>query len=175
MKTLIILFGIILISLSGFPQLIQDKTMDGKLKPFSLENGEIKYIDYNQKKQILNIFNLNSSIWKSIHLPLPKGHFLNEVKLISKHTFDKNELVEILYSCVVYNHLHDYENPEDYDNLLSFTLNIINEKGEFLLKVEDSNDYEIIKSDENTKLFVYKHISKGINEKMQTLVYTVSL
>lgn len=174
MKTLIITIGLVFIVSFSFAQLVQDETVDGKFKTFQLENGEVKYVKYDKKAEIINIYNLDQSLWKSVKLPLPKGHFLDEIKLISTHTFNSDDSVEILYSCVIYD--EDYYNAAATLNMgdhIHFTLNIINENGKSLLKVPDSNDYEIIDSNGKKKLFVYKHISSGSRSKEQTLVYSL--
>jgi hypothetical protein len=174
MKALIISIGILFLASTSFAQLVQDETVEGRFKTFQLDNGEAKYLKYDKKAEIIKIYNLDQRIWKSIKLPLPKGHFLDEIKLISTKTFNNDELVEILYSCVVYDmEYNEIERVQSDEELIHFTLNMINENGKSLLKVEESNDYEIIESDGKQKLFVYKHIGSGLNSKSQTLMYSI--
>lgn len=176
MKALIISIGILFLASTSFAQLVQDETVEGRFKTFQLDNGEAKYLKYDKKAEIIKIYNLDHSVWKSVKLPLPKGHLLDEIKLISTKTFNNDENVEILYSCVIYDWgFYDIEEDPtvNEDEYIHFTLNIIDENGQSLLKVEDSNDYEIIESDGKQKLFVYKHISSGFNSKSQTLVYSI--
>ncbi|GAF05266.1 hypothetical protein [Saccharicrinis fermentans] len=174
MKTLIIIFGLMLLVSTGFSQLVKEEVVEGRFKTFQIDNGEAKYLRYDKKAEIISIYNLDHTIWKSVKLPLPKGHLLDEIKLVSTKTFNNDEAVEILYSCVVYD--SEYFNTEtvmDEDNYITFTLNIINENGEVLLKEDHSNDYEIIESNGKKKLLVYKHLSKGFKTKSQTVVYSI--
>ena len=52
-------------------------------------------------------------------------------------------------------------------------MNIINENGEVLLKEEEMDSYEIIESEENKKLVVYKQNSNALDNKNQTVVYAI--
>ncbi|NQU85216.1 MAG: hypothetical protein HQ541_05600, partial [Mariniphaga sp.] len=146
MKTLIISIGLVLIVSTGFTQLIQENVIDEKVKILQLDNGIIKYIKYQEKTKVLNILNLDRSIYKTVDLPLPKGHFLNEVKLISTNIFNKDPLVEILYTSVVYDNSFNDENPFYQGDFMTSTLNLINEKGEVLLSEEEIDDYAIVES-----------------------------
>jgi len=173
MKPLKLLLGFMFIVSTSFAQLVQDEVVEGKFRTFQLDNGEVKYLKYDKKAEVINIYNLDHSVWKSVKLPLPKGHLLDEIKLISTKTFNTNESVEIMYSCVEFDiEYFDIDVPID-DYYIHFTLNIIDENGNSLLKVEDSNDYEIIESNGNKKLLVYKHLSKGYRKDTQTLVYSI--
>lgn len=172
MKALIISLGLVLIVSTGFSQLVQENVVDEKIQLLQLDNGKTKCLKYHEKEKVLYILNLDQSIWKTVKISLPKGHFLDDVKLISTNVFNKDYLVEILYTSIVYDYFYNFENPAYDEDFISTTLNIINEEGEVLLKEEKINDYAIIESDESNKLFVYKNISEGFNRKSQTVVYT---
>ena len=174
MKALVISLGLVLLMTTGFSQFVQENVIDSKYKVLQLDNGEAKYIKYKEKEKVLNIINLDHSIWKTVELPLPKGHFLDEVRLISINIFNEDDYVEILYTSVVYNYSYNYENLPDDEDFLTYTLNIINEKGVVLLKEEKINDYAIIESNGSKKLFVYKNPDKEFNKKTQTVVYALS-
>nr|WP_321409141.1 hypothetical protein [uncultured Carboxylicivirga sp.] len=174
MKAFFIIIALMLVVSSSFAQLVQDETVEGKYRTFQLDGGDVKYVKYNKKAEVIDIYNLNHSLWKSVKIPLPKGHILDEIKLISTRTFNNNDAVEILYSCVIYDlDYYDVESSLNQDDYVHFTLNIIDENGKSLLKVDDSNDYEIIESNGVKKLLVYKHISRGFNSKTQTIVFSI--
>lgn len=174
MKTLIISLGFVFIVSTGFTQLIQVNVMDEKGKIAELENGMLKYIKYQEKCKILNILNPDQSIWKTVDLPLPAGHFLDEVKSISTNIFNKDSLVEILYTSVEYDYSYDYENPFYPNDFITFALNIINEKGEVLLREEEITDFAIVELNGKKELFVYKNQDKEFNIKAKTVEFTVS-
>lgn len=172
MKPIVLVISVMILHVSTvFSQLKQEGVLNGKYKTFQVDNGEVKYVKYNKKETTLFIYNLDNSIWKTVKLPLPKGHLLDEVKLITIKTFNNDTLAEIVYSCVVYD--YSLGNDADYSTKTSFTLNIINEKGDVLLKVPDSNNFEIVESNGTKKLFVYKHFGEGFNEQDQTIVYSL--
>lgn len=174
MKTKIsIIIFFLIISSVGYAQLNYEGVVDSRYKSVQLEDGQFKYLKYNKKSQELLIFNLDNSLWKTVKLPLPKNHILDEIKHISQTTFNKDELVEVVYSCVEYSHNQDYEDPNKPFVDIIFTLNIINEKGEHILKVDDSSEMELIDSDGQEKLLIYKHIGKGFNAHEQTIIYSL--
>jgi hypothetical protein len=174
MKALIMSIGLLFLASTGYSQMVKDEVIEGRFRTFQLENGEAKYLKYDKKAEIINIYNLDHTVWKTVKLPLPKGHLLDEIKLVSTSTFNTDEAVEILYSCVVYDYI-DIEMglAVDMDEYFHFTLNLINEKGDLLLKEENSNDYEIIESNGKRKLMIYKHVSEGFTTNSQTVVYSI--
>ena len=174
MKTKILIIIIFLIISSfGYAQLNYEGIVDSRYKSVQLEDGQFKYLKYNKKSQELLIYNLDNSLWKTVKLPLPNQHILDEVKHISQTTFNKDDLIEVVYSCVEYSHNSNYEDPNEPFVNIVFTLNIINEKGEHILKVDDSSDMEIIDSNGQKKLLIYKHIGKDFNAHDQTIIYSL--
>lgn len=89
-----------LCSSQSFAQLKYEGTIDSKYKTLQLEDGSFKYIKYNKKENIVMVHNLDNSLWRTIKLPLPKYHLLDEIKHISTHTFNNDDFVELIYSCV---------------------------------------------------------------------------
>lgn len=170
-KTLIFAF-IVFFSINASAQLKFESTVDSKYKTFQLDDGSFKYVIYDKKQEIIQIFNLDNTVWRTVKIPLPKHHVLDELKNISMHTFNTDDLVELIYSCVIYSSNSEYENPEQDYLLVEFTLNIINEKGEHLLKVPNSNEMEIIDTNEGKKLIIYQHIGTGFKAKDKTLIYS---
>lgn len=174
MQTLFLTLSLmIFLTVSSFSQLKYEGKLDAKYKSMELDDGTLKFVKYNKKEQKVLIFNSDNSLWRTIELPLPKQHLLDEIKYISQHTFNNDDSVELVYSCLVYSLSDDLEDPEKENVIIDFTLNIINESGEIILRVPDSNDMEIIDFNGTKKLLIYKHPGKHINENEGTLIYTL--
>jgi hypothetical protein len=156
----------------GFGQIKYEGTHDDGFKPFQLDNGEFKYARYDKSKQLVTVYNLDHSQWKTVMLPMPEEHYLDEIKSISEKTFNSDTLIELVYSCVEHHSNNNLESTSDYVDI-RFTLYIINEAGEMILKVDDSNDMRIIESNGNRKLLIYKHIGQGSNRTGEMDVYSL--
>lgn len=162
-----------LIHISSQSQIIYEGTHDENFKTFQLDNGEIIYSVYDKTEQIISLYELNHTKWKTVSIPLPKGHYLDEIKYISQNVFNADSIIELVYSCVEYDTKHEIEGSDsNYVNLL-FTLNIINENGEMILKLPDSNDMKIVESNGIKKLLVYKHVGQGFKKSGQIDVYSL--
>lgn len=170
--TTLILGCLVLISTQLYSQIEYEGTIDSKFKTFLLDDGSLKYVKYNKKEEKILIYNLNNSLWKTVKLPLPQFHLLDEIKHISIKTLNNDNQVELIYTCIIYD-LHNEDIVEDGIEILEFTLNIINENGETLLKVSNSNEIEIIESGGKKKLLIYKHVGEHFSGKDKTLVYSL--
>lgn len=174
MKSLakIIVAAALFFSTNVMAQLKLEGKADFKYKTIQLDNGTHKYLNYNQKEQSVLIYNLDNTVWRTITLPLPKNHYLDEIKHISQYIFNKDGLLELIYTCAELEFDDNYENAEHEYDQVNFTLNVINEAGQQLLKIPNSNSMELIISDTERKLLIYKHIEKHFKGKYETLVYT---
>ena len=174
MKRLIVtLIFLLILLIPGFNQLVFEGKYNDKYKRVHLDNGDIKLIAYDKKAQALYINNLDQSPWKKVIVKLPSEHLLDEIKSITQNTFNPDTLIELVYSCVEYKRVKDSYDPEKSTLQIQFTLNIINENGETILKVPDSNEMEIIDGEETRKLLIYRHIGTGMDTEGHTLVYTI--
>ena len=175
MKALYIKFTLLLFTVCslGYGQIVHEGTHDDSFKTFQMDNGEIRYSIYNKLDQTVSVYNLDHSIWKKVHLPLPKEHTLDEIKNISQNTFNSDTLMELVYSCLEYDTTSELEDTNSNYVEIKFTLNIINENGELILKVPDSNDIRILESNGIRKLLVYKHVGQGFNRAGQIEVYSL--
>lgn len=175
MKALHLIFTLLLFTVCslGYGQIVHEGTHDDSFKTFQMDNGEIRYSIYNKLDQTVSVYNLDHSIWKKVHLPLPKEHTLDEIKNISQNTFNSDTLMELVYSCIEYDTTSELEDTNSNYVEIKFTLNIINENGELILKVPDSNDIRILESNGIRKLLVYKHVGQGFKRTGQIEVYSL--
>lgn len=164
MKTLMIIILLdVIINITGYSQLIFEGTFNDRFKTIQMDNGE----------QLVYIYNLDHTAWKKVRVPLPEEHLLDEIKSVTQTTFNKDTLVELVYSCVEYQRISSQENSDVKDLKIKFTLNIINENGEMILKVPDSNDLEIVDKNGKRSLLIYKQMGKGLDNLGQILVYSL--
>ena len=158
MKRVVILIQIfIFISTLSYSQIEYEGTLNSKVKTIQLNDGVIRYYTVDSKKNVLTIYNLDKTIWKSIGLTVPKGEFVDEIKLISQDVFNNNPQVEIAYTTVWYDLNNDnYEAgdgeiaPPNYDFFL------IDETGNKLLEVNGGSSFKIMESNGKKKLLIFK-------------------
>ena len=175
MRGIILIIGFILsLSFQAHSQIKYEGTVMAIFKTFQLEDGTVKYIRYNKDLKRLLIYNLDHTLWRNIDLPLSKDHELDEIRNISIHTFNKDDLVEVAYSCYAY-HLSDnnYNSSDGSVDSLEFTINIINEKGKSLLQVPGANNLKIIQSQGVKKMLIYKQLGKGFGREDENMVYSL--
>jgi len=173
MKTLSIITSLIIfVSLNLHAQLKYEGKIDSRYKAIQLNDGSYKYLKYNKEDKKVLIYNLDNSLWRTVNLPLPENHILDEIKDISTNTFNDDDFVELIYSCVVYEVADNIENPENGYVQIEFTLNIINEEGDLILAVPGSNEMEIIKDQGGNKLLIYKHVGKHFSHEEETIIYS---
>ncbi|RUT79606.1 hypothetical protein [Ancylomarina longa] len=176
MKTKLILIALVLFCVStSMAQVKYQGTVNTRYKSMQLDNGEYKYVRYDGQNQIVSILNLDNTPWRTVHLPLPKNHSLDEIKQISQHVFNSNDSVEVVYSCVVQTIPENTEDPAIGYGEINFTLNIVSESGESILRVYDSNEMEIVPGDVRDKLLIYKHISRRFDNSDETLIYNLPI
>jgi len=169
----IIILCLILVGKPAYSQLVFEGTFNDRFKTIQLDNGEVKYLKYNAGEQIVYIHNLDQSEWKKVYIPLPAEHILDEIKSVSQTTINRDTLIELIYSCVEYKKITDPDNPDLMNLQIQFTFNIINENGDMIIKVPDSNEIEMLEKNGRRNILIYRHISKGMNSEGQTLVYSL--
>ena len=167
------LAGVLFLPVTLLAQIKYEGFVSSQYKSVRIDDGNYKYIQYNPKEKMLSIFNLDNSIWKTVKLPLSKDHLLHEIKLISRHVFNQDDELEIVYSCVEYVLPENMEEPAAGMASAIFTLNIITESGESILKVPDSSKMEIIELDGASKMLVYKKRREKIAYNDETLIYAL--
>lgn len=174
MKSTIIALGLILLfSFQSFSQLEFEGVINSKFKTAQLEDGEIKYYNFDSNTSEIKIYNLDNSLWKSIKIPLESNHFFEEILMISQNTINPDKGIEIAYTCLKYNYNSIEEDPESETNAVQFTLNIINESGKKLLSVPNSHVMKLTTSNGKNKLLIFKNVGTGFNNDSEILVYAL--
>jgi len=174
MKTIMLLFSLtLLVSFQAYSQLEFEGVIKSNFKTIQLEDGEIKYYNFNNKSQEIKFYNLDNSLWKTIQLSLDKNHFFEEILMVSQNTINTDKGIEIIYTCIEYNYTQYEEDLQIEDNRIEFTLNIINESGQKLLSVPNSQSFNFASSNGKNKLLIYKNIGKSFLDDNETLVYSL--
>lgn len=89
MKTTLFLLSLtLMISFQTYSQLEFEGVIKSKYKTIQMEDGELKYYRFDTKNRELEIYNLDNSIWKSIQLPIEKGHFFDEILMMSQNAIN---------------------------------------------------------------------------------------
>lgn len=145
---------------------------DPRLKTIQLDDGNYKFYRYDKLEKTVLLRNLDNTVWKSIKLPIPEDHLLSKIHQISVNLFNSDDKIEIVYSSLVYHPRKDPEDPLEGEVEKEITLNIINENGHKILEIKNSNDFEILDTNQGKKLLIYKHQGNKRKDKPETLVYT---
>jgi len=158
MKKVVILIPIfIFFSTLLYSQIEYEGTLNSMVKTIQLNDGVIRYYTVDSKKNVLTIFNLDKSVWKSIGLTVPKGEIIDEIKLISQDVFNDNPQVEIAYTTVWYDLNDDrYEAGDGEIAPPNYNFFLIDETGNKLLEVDGGNEFKIMESKGKRKLLVFK-------------------
>lgn len=174
MKTTMLLVGLaFLLYFQSFSQLELEGVINSKFKTIQLEDGEIKYYNFDSKTSELKIYDLDNSLWKSINISLEHNHFFEEILMISQNTINPDKGIEIAYTCLKYNYNPIEEDPESEANAVQFTLNIIDESGEKLLSVRNSHQLKLTTTNGKSKLLLFKNGGKSFRDESEILVYAL--
>lgn len=174
MVRLILIIAITISYTQSFPQLTYEGKFDTNLKSIQLENGSVKYLNFDSKIEKLLILNIDHSLWKEIDLTIPEGHYLDEIKLISQRIFDKDDQYEVLYTCYKFENSPGLESPEEMNSKYLFTMMIVNESGKELLNIKNAMDYKILQVNRINKLLIFVSDKGGFSTNNFTEVYSIN-
>lgn len=172
MKTIMLILSLALfISFQSYSQLEFEGVINSTFKTIQLENGEMKYYNFNTKSQEIKLYNLDNSLWKTIQLSIDKNHFFEELLMVSQNIINPDANYEIVYTCLEYGDFSIEKGPDSWENKIEFTLNIIDESGQKILSIRNSQSFNITSSNGKNKLLIYKNIGRGFLDDNETLVY----
>ncbi len=176
MKTIVLIISIVLlVSFQSFSQLEFEGTIKSNFKAIQFEDGEMKFYNFDPKSQNIKFYNLDNSLWKTIQLPLDKNHYFEELLLVSQNTINTDDEIELVYTSIEYNYTHVEEDPNDDNDLVRYTLNIVNESGQKLLTVPNSQRLKLSSSNGINKLLVYKGAEFAFRDDSEILVYALPI
>lgn len=143
MKNIIIILASIFLSINAYSQSQHTSKLQSNLKILKVDDSNYKYYGFNAKNNILNLYNLDNSLWKSITLNIPEDAFLDEILDVSTGKLNQNPDVEVVYTIYSETYSDDFEYVESevYEN---YDLVIMNESGKELLSVNGGRSFQLI-------------------------------
>lgn len=122
-------------SVYSIPSLLLEHSYDNQVTRIKLDSSGLEkyYGTFGIENNLLNIYNSDHTVWKTISLPVPNEDFeVGRVNSISESKIVSDGLIEVCY-----NYKHKYLLEEYYSS------NVINENSSILLTVEDANSINI--------------------------------
>ncbi|MEE4260324.1 MAG: hypothetical protein V2I62_11220 [Bacteroidales bacterium] len=171
MKKVLLIIQILLVATDiGFAQVSYEGKLDANMKAMQLSDGTLKFFKLDPDENKLLVFSTDNSLWKSINLPVPKGHSIDEITIIKGVSDEDGQQLTILFTCF-YHRTYPIEDVSRFHSRQIFTVNVIDESGNFLLKVPEASDYKLLSTNGNNKLLVYKTQPDGLKSKRLLEVY----
>ena len=96
---------------------------------------------------------------------------MDEIDILEVYEGENQNELNVLYTCY-YASIQPIEDVKPYFLKESYTINVVNEEGKFLLKIPDASEYRLLAENGENKLIVYKTGGKGFKTKRQLEVYT---
>ncbi|RLD49602.1 MAG: hypothetical protein DRI94_10830, partial [Bacteroidetes bacterium] len=117
------------------------------------DENNFKSYSFNSKNNTLSLFNLDNTLWKTVALNIPDDTFLDEILDISSDKINQNPDIEIVYTTYMETYSNVFDDVETivYEN---YTLFIVNELGEEILKVDGGRTFNLIKDNKSGKVFL---------------------
>lgn len=113
------------------------------------------------------LYHSDYSLWKTIHFDLPNNNYLYDIKLVTQHLFNNDDLVEML---IIY---RKYV-PTSESYYYIYTSEVVNENGNVLLSVPGSSWVEVFSSDgDPTKMMLYVYDYSTWPYEVETRIYAL--
>lgn len=128
-----------------------------------LTNSGYKFFVMDVTANQCRIYNTDYSLWKTINLEVPSGHYLYDVKYVSENLFTDDNSVSLIYIYYYYDEVYQY---------YTYTLKIVNEDGSVMRTVEGAQ-YCYVNNigDAGTKLTVYAYDYSFFPYSILTIIY----
>ena len=132
-----------------------------------LETEGYKYYSMDVPNKQCRLYNQDHSLWKTINISTPTSNYLYDIKYISQHLFNSDDLIELL---VV---LYEYIPTSATDGYYIYTTRVINENDNDLVNIPGGGYNSILKVDANYKLLSYVYDFSEIIYLVTTKVYSI--
>ncbi len=159
----------LILALTGtlvFGQVELDKTYNFSGTLAAIDEGEYKYFVMDVPMEQCRIYNEDHSLFKTINLPVPDGYYLNDIKFVSRKTFNMDDEIELLY---IYYKVEEIESQVIY----TYGLKVISESGTVLLSLADGGYAEVKQGTDGLKLLAYQYIFYDYYYLVNTNIYSL--
>lgn len=164
-KTLVLLAMIFMVN-GLYAQLTLEHTYNYSGTLTELSDNEFKYFVQDVPLKQCRIYNEDHTLFKTINLNVPSGYYLFDTKFVTKHLFNSDDYVEVLF---MYQKTMQVEGVTVY----YYGLKVINELGTVLLNLPDAGHAEIKEGSDGKKLLTYKYIYSTGYYLVYTNVYAL--
>lgn len=160
------LFMLFMIHSGVFGQITLEQTYNHSGTITELSDGEYKYFMMDAPLEECRIYNMDHTIYKTINLPVPDGFFLYDLKFVSRHLFNEDENIEVLY---IYYKV-DLINSQSVN---TYGMKVMSENGTELLNLADAAHAEIQCPGDEPKLLTWRYIWYDYYYLIYTNVYAL--
>lgn len=165
MKKLIFVIVLNIIGLGLFAQPILEKTYGESASICQLESIGYVYYSMDVINRQCHIYRMDHSLYKSIPIPTPEGHYLSNVQFVSEKLFNDDDLIELVYSYTKYNETLYY---------YTYETKLVNENGTILLTIPGAGLTDVIEvPGQGKKFLVYEYDYSVIPYRTYTRVYNL--
>lgn len=128
-----------------------------------LANSGYKFFTMDVVNSQCKLYNTDHTLWKTLDLDVPEGHYLYDIKYVSENLFTDDNTLALCYIYYFYNEVYQY---------YTYTLKIVTEDGTVLRTIEGGQYVNVVDlGEDGTKLLVYVYDYSAIYYTITTLVY----
>lgn len=168
MKTILISVLLVLSSLVSMAQITLDKTYSFSTTLTQVDTDEYVYFLMDVPLKQCRIYNTSHELIKTITITVPSGYYLSDIKFVTRHLFNSDDLIEILY-------IYEKYVPTATWYYYDYGLGVISENGTLLLTLGNGAFAEVRKEGNSNKLLAYTYIYNltGLYYDVATKIYSL--
>jgi len=166
MKRFLLFTIFLLFVLTGKAQVTLEQTYNHSGTLTEISDDEFKYFVMDVPKKEVRLYNEDHTIYKTISLAVPSGYYLYDIKFITRHLFNTNDELELLY---IYNMVETVDNQTVY----TYGMKVITENGSVLLNLPNGGFAEVKAGSDGPKLLAYEYIWYDSYYLIYTNVYAL--
>ncbi|HNS17809.1 MAG TPA: T9SS type A sorting domain-containing protein [Bacteroidales bacterium] len=163
MKRIIIILWTGLLFHQGFAQVNLETIYQVSGALAQLETSGPKYYVMDWTNVQCRIYNMDHSLWKTVTLTVPTGYYLYDIRYVSEHLFNTDDLVELAVTYYYY---------EEAGQYYIYGSKIVNELGEELATIPGASYFQVYDAgDLGRKFLAYVYDYSVYPYPVQTWVY----